>query len=149
MAAAPRPSSLTARCAPKAFSVLCLWVSRPIVKDAFRQNQSIEGLSVIWPFFRRLQENPKRLQKDWKEAINNTAAKLPTDVQGQLVQEHCKVFQFNNAIVSGFSVSYLDWPMAVFRTFLCMGGRTQLVLVVITVVSACAAAKLWASLSRS
>lgn len=95
------------------------------------------------------EENPKRLQKECKEAIDSTAAKLPTDVQEQLVQEHCKVFQFNNAIVSGFRVSYLDWPMAIYRTVLCIGGRTQLVLVVITAVSACAAAKLWSNLSSS
>jgi hypothetical protein len=65
---------------------------------------------------RHLQESITQLRKVWKQTINETAAGLTPEQQAQLVQEHCKVFAFNNAIVGSFRVSPSDWPLAIFRT---------------------------------
>lgn len=79
--------------------------------------------------------------------MNEAASCLTSLQQEQLVQEHCKVFGLNNAIVSSFRVSPLDWPLAVFRTARTMPGRVQLVLVLFVVLCTWALASLCILLS--
>ena len=95
-----------------------------------------------------LQESPNRLRNLWKQAVNDTAAGLTPGQQAQLVQEHCKVFAFNNAIVSGFRVSPTDWPLAVFRTVQILPARLKILLGLSLMFCAWCAAQFWTLLRR-
>lgn len=87
-----------------------------------------------------LQESPNRLWKEWTRAVNDAAATLTLDEQEAAVHEHCRVFAFNNAIVKGYPVGWLDWPRAYARL---VPGKVQLGLAIGAAACAYAVARLW------
>lgn len=87
-----------------------------------------------------LQESPNRLRKEWSQAVNDASETLPQAQQEAVVAEHCRVFAFNNAIVKGFRVGWLDWPRAYARV---MPWRENLGLAIGAALCAFAVAKLW------
>jgi hypothetical protein len=95
-----------------------------------------------------LQESSTQLRKLWKQTVNETAARLTPEQQEQLVQEHCKVFAFNNAIVGSFRVLPSDWPLAVFRTVQVLPLRMKILLGLLVMLCAWLATRFW-SLLRS
>lgn len=97
---------------------------------------------------RHLQESITQLRKLWKQTINETAAGLTPEQQAQLVQEHCKVFAFNNAIVGSFRVSPSDWPLAIFRTVQILPFRMKILLGLMSMLCVWLSTRLW-SLLRS
>ena len=84
----------------------------------------------------------------WKQTINEIAAGLTPEQQAQLVQEHCKVFAFNNAIVGSFRVSFSDWPLAIIRTMRLLPFRIRILLGLLFMLCVWLATRLW-SLLRS
>lgn len=73
------------------------------------------------------QTSPNELRRKWTVAVNAAAGSLSAEHQEQVLKEHCRVFEFNNNIVSEFQVSWTDWgqtAIALLPRAILVGGAT-------------------------